>query len=259
MEQKIFFKNSDGLRLCGILSNPKQNTKKCIVLCHGITVDKNEDGIFIKLAQELVDTDFAVFRFDFRGHGESEGKSIDLTVEGEKKDIEAAFDFLKKLGYSEFGLLGASFAGGAVSLFVSSHQKLVKALVLWNAGIDYREKLNPTLPWPKKYWGKPAFERVEKYGFTEISERGFKVGRELMKEIKTLKPWKELIKVSIPTLFVHGDRDTFISYKDSVKYSKMMKNARLETIHGAEHGFHDNKEQSGLSNKVTIEFFLKNM
>lgn len=44
-EEKVYFGTSDGLRLCGILSRPVNGTDKCIVLCHGITVDKEEDGI----------------------------------------------------------------------------------------------------------------------------------------------------------------------------------------------------------------------
>ena len=73
MEEKIYFTNTDGLRLCGILTKPNKETQKCIVLCHGITYTKEEGGIFTELAKRLADNGFAVFRFDFRGHGESEG------------------------------------------------------------------------------------------------------------------------------------------------------------------------------------------
>lgn len=257
MEEKVYLKTSDGLRLCGILSKPSKATDRCVVLCHGITVNKEEDGIFTNLAHKLCNIGFAVFRFDFRGHGESEGESVGMTIAGEERDLEAAVKFLQEKGYQEFGILGASFAGGAVSLFTAAHSEIVRGLVLWNAGIDYSSKINPINQWTRKNWGKPAFERAEKFGFTEIGAKNFKIGKNLMDEIRTLKPWKELVNIEKPILFVHGNNDSYIPYSDSVKYSKLFKNAKLVTIHGAEHGFHDNPKHAEQADNATIEFFTE--
>jgi len=258
MKEKIYFKNGDDLKLCGILTRPSEETKKCIVLCHGITVDKEEEGIFVELAQKLVKNDFAVFRFDFRGHGESEGNSIDLTVTGEKRDLESAIMFLQGLGYEEFCIVAASFGAGAASLFISEHQDIIKAFCLWNPVIDYHDMLNPQLPWTKANFGKEAMQKLEKQGYTEIGSRKFKVGKPFFAELKELHPWKELRSIKIPILFIHGNKDSYVSYKDSVKYSKLFQNAKLETIRGAEHGFHENKEDSEKADNATVRFFLDN-
>lgn len=258
MEEKVFFETSDRLKLCGILSKAKDATDKCVILCHGIGYHKDEDeDLFKNFSKRLCDLGFNVFRFDFRGHGESGGKSVDMTITGETMDLEAAVKFLQSKGFKDFGILSQSFAGGAVSFFTASHQDVVKALVLWNSGIDYAEKINPTLPWTTKYWGKPAFDRAEKFGFTEIGSKQFKVGRKLMDEVRTLKPWKELLKISTPTLFVHGDKDSYIRVEDSIKYSHMMKNAKLEIIKGANHGFHENQKFAEQGEKATIDFLTE--
>lgn len=258
MEEKVFFKTSDGLKLCGILSTPKVKTQKCIILCHGIGYHKDEDeNLFKNFAKRLLNAGFAVFRFDFRGHGESEGKSVDMTIMGEAKDLEAAVKFLQDKGFKEFGILSQSFAGGAVSFFSSTHQDIAKALVLWNSIIDYAEEISPTLPWTIKYWGKLALERAEKFGFTEIGGTKLKVGEKFMEEIKTLKPWKALLEISIPTLFVHGDKDNYVRVEDSIKYSSLMKNAKLEIVKGADHGFHENQKFAEQGEKATIDFFKK--
>ncbi len=246
MEEKIYFRSD--LKLCGILTKPAKATGKCVVLCHGLSVDKDEGGIFAELAGRLAKS-FAVFRFDFRGHGESEGRSVDMTVAGEEKDLEAAVRFLISLGYRKFGILGASFAGGAVSLFAARHQDDVKAVVLWNALIDYSSFFEPKLPWPKKYFGYKAIQKMEKDGFIRVE--GFELGKKLFDEAKSLKPWKELLKLDIPVLFVHGNKDTYVPYEDSVKYSKMLK-AKLETIEGSEHGFRGNEKEVL---KLTADFF----
>jgi hypothetical protein len=258
MEEKVYFKTSDGLKLCGILSVPKNKTQKCIILCHGIGYHKDEDeDLFRNFARRLYDTGFSVFRFDFRGHGESEGKSVDMTIMGEKMDLEAAVKFLQNKGFKEFGILSQSFAGGAVSFYSPIHQDIIKALVFWNSVIDYTEENKPTLPWTVKYWGKPAFERTEKFGFTEIGGTKLRVGKRFMEEIRVLKPWRELIKLSVPVLFVHGDRDNYVPVEGSVRCAGMMKNAKLEIIHGADHGFHEKAEFAEQGEKATIEFFKK--
>lgn len=257
MEEKIYFKNTDGLKLCGILTKPRKETKKCIILCHGITVTKEEDGIFTLLAKELADNGFAVFRFDFRGHGESEGNPIDLTITGEKNDLEAAVKLLQDSAYKDFGITVASFGGGAVSLFIAKNKDLVKALVFWNPIIDYHSILQPKLPWSKENFGEEAMKKLERQGYIEIGSRKFRVGKALFAELKQLEPWKEMQNLEIPMLFIHGDKDSYVPYEDSVKYSKLLKNAKLKIIKGGEHGFHGNKENSDKADEITIQFFLQ--
>jgi len=257
MEEKVFFKTSDGLNLCGILSISKQKTDKCIILCHGIgNVDKDEDGIFTQLTKKLTDAEFAIFRFDFRGHGESEGKQIEMTVTGELLDLEAAAEFLRNKRYKNFGILGASFAGGAVSLFTNRNQDCVKGLILWNALIDYQSMINPVTNWEKKHWGRKAFDRAEQIGHAEIGSSKYKMGKALARELLVLKPWRLLKNVNVPILFIHGDKDDHVPFEDSVKYAKML-NAKLITIKGATHGFHEKPEYSKQADRATIDFFKK--
>lgn len=258
MEEKFYFKNDDNLKLCGVLNKSENGIEKCIVLCHGISVDKDEKGIFIELARKLAKFGFAVFRFDFRGHGESEGDSIGITVAGEERDLDSSIKFLQDLGYKHFGILAASFGSGAASLFIVKHQKIIKAAVLWNPVIDYHSILKPELPWPEKNFGREAMQKLRKHGFIEIGSSKFRVGKELFVELRKLKPWKELKKIKIPILFIHGDKDEHVPYEDSVKYANLLKTAKLKTIYGAKHGFHDNKMHAEQADKATIEFFLEN-
>lgn len=261
MEQKVEFSNKQGNKLVGILLKPKKYTEKCIILCHGITVDKDEYGVFIDLANELVVRDFAVFRFDFSGHGESEGKSVNMTPMSETQDIDAALSFLEKEGYKEFGIVGASFGGGVVSLFAGSHPTLFKAIVLWNPLVDYGALIDSSQTqsaWYKKFWGEKAMIQIEQQGFAEVGSKKFKIGKDFLEEIRYLKPWQSLDEISSPILFVHGTEDTYVPYNDSLKYSKMF-DKQLLTVEGAGHGFHDNYKHEEQANKATVEFFLQNM
>lgn len=245
---KVYFTNKDGLKLVGVLSQLKNKTSKCIILCHGATVDKDEGGVFKELTSQLTDAGFAVFRFDFRGHGESESNSTEMTVKGEKQDLEAALDFLLIKNYKQFGIVAASFGGGAVSYFVPSHQDKVKALIYWNSVLEFDSLL-------KRWLSKSEKERLRKYGF--IVRDKTKYGKKLIDEISKIKPWKELHKLRIPVLFIHGDKDSHVPFSDSVRFAKMI-NAKLEVLHGSEHGFHTEK-YSKQASKAATNFFLKEL
>ena len=80
MKEKIFFKNSSGTELCGILSSPfSKKNDSVIILCHGFTTSK--DGrTNTELEKKLNGNGLSTFRFDFFGHGESGGNFEDITV-----------------------------------------------------------------------------------------------------------------------------------------------------------------------------------
>jgi uncharacterized protein len=173
--------------------------------------------------------------------------------------LEAAVIFLQDLGYKDFGITATSFGGGAVSLFVAENKNIIKAIAFWNALIDYRSILEPTLPWLKQNFGKEQMEKLEKQNYIEVGSRKFKIGKVLFDELRELKPFKKIQNLDIPILFVHGDKDSYVPYEDSVKYSKLFKNAKLEIIKGGEHGFHNNKKDSDRADEITIQFFLEHI
>lgn len=251
--KKITFISADGTRLVGVWHLSKKNANKAIVLAHGITVNKDESGVFVELADQLVENGFAVFRFDFRGHGESEGKSVDMTISGEISDLAAAIDLVKQQ-YDQIGLLGASFGGGISTLYTAGHQNELQALCLWNPVLNYDHCfLNPTLPWIVTRKGHIKND-IKTKGWTKIGSRNFILGKPLFDEMSNLYPYKELIKIKIPTIILHGDKDMHVPYEDSQKYALGI--CPLITIKNSEHGFHK-KQEFDQAAIATILFFKK--
>lgn len=255
---KITFKSKDDLSLSGIWHLPKDKTTKAIVLAHGITVDKDEDGVFIRLANALQKNGYAVFRFDFRGHGESEGKSIDMTIRGEVLDLESSITEVKGSGYNEIGLLGASFGGGSATLFTSKHQQDIKCLCLWNPVLNYDHTfLNPTLPWIRKK-KEHMMKDIQQKGWTTLGSRKFVIGKPLFDDMAKLQPFKALKSIKAPTIIIHGTNDTKVPYEDSKEYVTLLTSGTLVTVDGAEHGFHETGETDKAID-ATIKFFQANL
>ena len=51
-----------------------------VVMSHGISTDKEEDGLYTEFAEHLLAPTFDSVRFDFRGHGDSAIPSHQATM-----------------------------------------------------------------------------------------------------------------------------------------------------------------------------------
>lgn len=253
---KVTFQSKDGLKLVGIWAVPTQSTNKAVVMAHGLSVNKDESGLFIKLAETLREDGFAVFRFDFRGRPESEGKAIDMTIKGELLDLDAAIEEAINKNYNRVGLLGASFGGSIATLYTSKNQNKLKCLCLWNPVLNYDHTfINPFLPWLINDINDMKKDISQK-GWTTLGKKNYIIGKGLFNEMTRLFPYDELKKISIPTIIIHGDKDTYVPFEDSKKYAKNLKNGVFIKIEGAEHGFHQEPFETQVVN-ITLDFFKK--
>ncbi len=255
--KKLFFRSKDRLKLCGVWHIPEKPTTKVIVLAHGLTVDKDEEGIFVDLAELLKENSYAVFRLDFRGHGESEGESIDTTISGEVSDVDDSIKLVETEGYKNIGLLGASVGGGIAALYSAENQKNLKCLCLWNPSLNYDHTfLNPITPWLKNR-RLQMMEDLKNKGWTTVGSRKKVYGKKFFEEMTQFYPYKALLKITIPTVIIHGTNDKYVPYEDAKNYVKNLKNGTLITIKDGEHGFQDRPEDRKIATSETLKFFLQ--
>ncbi|MCU0653292.1 MAG: lysophospholipase [Candidatus Pacebacteria bacterium] len=258
-ESKLFFNNRDNIRLCGVLAKPEAVSDKCVILLHGLTGTGKNGEIYDDLAHRLSIAGLASFRFDFRGHGESGGGYNDITLSGEKRDLEAAVEFLKTMGYATFGINSASFAAGPTSLFLRENPGRIKVLVFWNPVLEYKWLFDATTPWSKANFGSEALAKLGRSGFAEIGKFRLKIGQGFINEMKWLKPLEFMGNMAAPVLFVHGDSDAIVPVQQSQDRLKSFKNARLEVVPGGDHGFHENRTAADRAIDLTQQFFSANL
>lgn len=253
-EEKIYYFSTDHIKLCGLLSRVNDGNEM-VVLCHGIRGNKDEEGSFVSLTKELQRHGRNSFRFDFRSHGESTGNDFEVTITKEIEDLEMTIEMLMEKGYSQFVLLGASFGAGIASLLDYSKYTNIRALICWYGALDYTwiaESTDSGLFSEKNR--KAAEERGSYSSFSKNSGKEFKLGLPLFEETERLTPYENLLNLTIPVLFVHGDQDTLISYELSRQVSAKCKNAKFSLIKGGEHSFVNSGQALNQAIEETMQF-----
>ena len=252
--EKIYYDSSNN-KLCGILTK-YEKSDKVVIMCHGIRGNKDECGAFVKLSEELLKIGYSSFRFDFNGHGESDGLDKDMTITKEINDLENTVNMLQEKGYGKIILLGSSFGAGIVSLFPFEKYNNFKAIILWYGCLDYDYARFGNL------FTEENMKKAEKDGYyiSKSMNTGeeFKLGLELFKETYQFKPYENLINCDLPKLFVHGDKDSALPYELSEKVSKQCSNSIFKLIKNGEHTFMNSDEAINEAIDVTIEF-IKNI
>lgn len=126
MERVVF--HSNGLKLVGVFHAPRAEKSSCIVTCHGLFASKDGPK-YVELAEMAVERGFALFRFDFRGCGESEGvvsSLLDRVLEERLRDLDAAINALgNRVG--DLLLFGSS-AGGCIAILRACEDDRVRAV-----------------------------------------------------------------------------------------------------------------------------------
>ncbi|MCX6818992.1 MAG: alpha/beta fold hydrolase [Candidatus Aenigmarchaeota archaeon] len=229
MQEKLFFRDSRGNRVCGIISATDKN-RHVIILCHGFASGKHSKT-HTTLEKMLNEKGISTLRFDFFGHGESEGRLEDLTISRAVDDIMSAIALLKKRGYSKFGLVGSSF-GGAASILAASKAKLF-VLALKAPVSDFEDlavgRFDEEL---LKEWKRKGIITYKQPGGLDVTLRyGF------FDDMKKNNGYEAAKRIKAPTIIVHGDKDDVVSIEQSRKTAKLIKNCRLEIIKGAGHDF----------------------
>ncbi|MCX7702900.1 MAG: alpha/beta fold hydrolase [Planctomycetota bacterium] len=216
--EKVEFRDSRKTLLKGELFLPFSKVASgkfpLVVYAHGLYSSGLSSKKSQAFLQVLVNAGFAFFRFDSYGVGESAGdfKNTTLTnrIDSLKNALHTALSRKEVFSDSVY-LIGSSF-GGLASLFVSSADRRVKALVLIAPAINL------------------CYEDIPYERYPELAASFFA-------DLKKYDPYNEAQKIGIPTLIIHGDCDEEVPYNFSVELVKHLRQAKLVTIKGADHRF----------------------
>lgn len=227
MQEKLFYLNSAGEKLCAVLSNPDSGfIKPIIILCHGFGSSKESKSI-TALEKLLNEKGVSTFKIDLYAHGESEGNFSDLTISEAVDDILRAISLLKSKGYKKIGLMGSSFGGNAAVIAASRTHELF-CLALRSPVSDYPEIL-------QKEWGEAGLLKWKHEGVSQ--KNGHELKYSFVMDAQNNVAFDVANKITVPTLIVHGDKDETVPIEQSKKLASLLPGSRLEVITGADHRY----------------------
>lgn len=115
-----------------VLPGNYETTCPLVLCCHGFTGDRNLDGHFNPLAEQLAAQGIACATLDFSGNGESSEPFTAYTLSHMEQDIDVVLEYLKNnypINAEKIGLLGHSMGGRVVALHLNNG---IAAAALWS-------------------------------------------------------------------------------------------------------------------------------
>ena len=91
----------DGLTLSGELLKPDVEKCPILIIFHGFmaNIGKDDKSMFYQIAHECLNNGIATIRFDFDGHGDSDGEFCDMNVLSEILDAAKIIDYVRGLDF----------------------------------------------------------------------------------------------------------------------------------------------------------------
>lgn len=250
---KVLIPGARGLLAAEVQMPENKGTGKCpiAILAHGFGGDKNWQ--LMKLVSDSLQMHgIASIRFDFNGHGESEGDFKDMTVPNEIEDLKRVVRYALKLDEcnGKIGLLGHSQGGVVVSMTAGEMNNTISAVTLLAPAAVLREDAIRGNTFGVLYNPINPPEYVELPG-------GRKLGREYILTAFRLPIYETAIRYQGAALLIHGTGDRVAPYSYSERYKNIWKNSELHLMEGYDHGFSRHIEEiADLASNFLIKHLL---
>jgi len=192
---EVYIDSKYGYKIHGFFF-PNNNSKKSIILCHGITWSLYGS---VKYMDIFLKRGFSVFIYDHRNHGLSGGRDTSFGYY-EKFDLKKCTDWLfDKLGKDILvGLHGESMGAGIALQNIAIDARII--FCIDDCGYsDAQELFQHRLE--KDY-------DIKKLPLVKLSSRISKM--RVGWRFKDVSPITTLPKVKIPILFIHGEEDDYV-------------------------------------------------
>ena len=235
-EERISVDGDHG-KLAAIVKKPElKQGEQCpmVVLCHGFS-GRKDGPMFELIADSLAMHGIASVRFDFNGHGESEGKFEEMTVPNEIEDAKHIIEYVRDLRYvSSVALVGHS-QGGVVAAMTAGELDAgdIAAVALMAPAAVLRDDAIRGSTFGKSYDPLDPPEYVELFG-------NQKLGREYIKTAFRLPIYETAARYKGPALVVHGTGDRVVPYTYGLRFHQQWKGSDYEELEAFDHGFSQN-------------------
>lgn len=245
MSCKKFTCVREGLKIGGIIIYPKKFKKNSkyplVIVSHGFM------GNYLgtkKYAQKFAEMGYVSIAYDFNGgsiKNKSQGKTTDMSVLTEKKDLKAVIDAACNLSFIDqdnINLVGCSQGGFVSALVAKDLQEKIKNLILFYPALCIPDDARR---------GKMILAEFDPENVPETIMCGeMKLGRQFVTDVNKMNVYDEIKDYKGRVLLIHGTADDLVKPEYSENAYKAYltshgnapsKDLQLVMIDGGNHGF----------------------
>ncbi len=268
--------HSDGLQLNLDILNYNKNAPT-IVFVPGTSVY----GLcYAELLYQVHIAGYNIVSLDPRGHGRSEGKRGDYTIQELMKDVENTVQYAKQMFNSKVSLMGSS-QGGIVSFYLAAKDLQVDSIICQNVADLGSKDTNKIVRYPRlasaarpllniagSMFPKLTISTLSYLNLKEIKVKYFqnlhqfivddpftneKISLRAAKSLAFTSLDKPIEEITIPTFVFQGTNDSIfpVSYTQEL-YDKLTCNKQLKLYEGCDHAIM--VENSDLVKKDIIDW-----
>ena len=226
--------------------------QKCpvAILMHGFMGNKN--GMLEKMtADKLEKLGVASVRFDFNGHGESDGEFKGMTVPNEIEDAKCVYEYVASLPFAGDVAYTGHSQGGVVAAMTSGDlgADKVKCVVLLAPAAVLRDDAIRGSTMGARYNPLDPPEEIPLFG-------GLKLGGEYIRTAFSLPIYETAKKYTGPACIIHGTGDQVVPYTYGERFHEIWPGSELHILPAADHMF--SKEMQHVVD-LTVNFLMANL
>ncbi len=226
--------------------------KRTLVFVHGLSGSSSA----WKEYEERFESRYNILTFDLRGHGASVKPASygDYEIGKFVGDLKNLTDFLH---IDKFVLISHSFGAAAALEFLLAFPEKVGAAVFLAPDFNTRKILFVRILFPfvgwctgilglfpflKRVGGHLDYARYKNTGdwnvrriFADVSNTGLHAYFYCLKQLYGFNRENRLEEIHVPTLIIHGTKDSMVPYQHSVEATKKIAGAKLIILQNANH------------------------
>ncbi len=250
IKESIFSCKRENLTIRGTEYRLKGDNLPIAIVSHGFMAFQDT---VCQYAKALAEIGYAAYCFDFCGgsvvKGKSDGKTTDMSVLTEVKDLEAVIEYAKQQSYTDETkvlLMGCSQGGFVSALTAAKHREDISKLVMFYPAFCIPDDARA---------GKMMFAQFDPANIPDIVPCGpMKLGRCYVEDVIRMNPYEEINDYQGDVLIVHGTKDNIVNMTyieeafDTYMGNKSGNKVNLKIVEGGGHGF------SKKHDKVAIQY-----
>ncbi|CCI84552.1 hydrolase, alpha beta domain protein [Lactobacillus pasteurii DSM 23907 = CRBIP 24.76] len=235
MSEKDIIIMRDGLKLAAKVSIPNTEKYDVVILAYGFIgmMDPKVNDLLPVLLQKK---GLATIRFDFNGHGLSDGMLDNMSIFNELEDYQAIMNYALQLeGRDHLYLIGHSQGGVVSSMMAGYYNDLVDKLVIMSPaaalvddakigtcmGVDYDPNNVP-----------------EKLDFKDFQLNGW-----YFRTAKFINVYETAKVFHGPVLALHSENDKIVNPYASRHFEAVLDNCEYHLVPESDHGLHQNRAE----------------